>query len=227
MAAVCFYGDEMLKKCCSCGVEKPTSEFGFTKKYLLSRCKRCESVRVSNRNRELRRLKRPKELGDKGLPCKSDEERIARFWSYVNIGMDDECWEWKAGKLHYGHGSFGSGSVWFGTNIASRIALLLSDRLLTDTRKELNALHTCNNPPCCNPKHLYWGTDQDNANDRSAVGNNAAAKLTVEKVIEIRQKYKRGVQGYGKRQLAKEYGVSQGTIHAIVNNISWRYVLPR
>ncbi len=35
---------------------------------------------------------------------------------------------------------------------------------------ELDVLHTCDNPPCCNPKHLYLGTDADNHRDMHARG---------------------------------------------------------
>jgi len=37
----------------------------------------------------------------------------------------------------------------------------------------LNVLHRCDNPPCCNPAHLFLGTDGDNAADREAKGRSA------------------------------------------------------
>jgi len=50
--------------------------------------------------------------------------------------------------------------------------------------------------------------------------NNGQAKLTCEKVIEIREAYSNG--GLTQRQLAEKYRVSQSVINGIVNNKTWR-----
>ncbi len=63
--------------------------------------------------------------------------------------------------------------------------------------EELQVLHDCDNPSCCNPKHLFLGTCQDNVNDmfnkereNKAKGiSHGMSKLTEEDVIKIREKY--------------------------------------
>lgn len=89
------------------------------------------------------------------------EETSYRFWSKVDKKSDNECWNWK-GKTKKGYG-------WFTVHtrdkvrefIASRVALYLSG---VDV-KDLFVLHSCDNPPCCNPNHLRTGTAKDNSRD--------------------------------------------------------------
>ena len=88
-------------------------------------------------------------------------EQIERFWSKVDIKDDDSCWMWTAAKLvNFGYGAFGvRGSV---VERAHRMSYYL---VKGDIPKGLHVLHKCDNPPCCNPSHLFLGTDQDNVDD--------------------------------------------------------------
>jgi hypothetical protein len=86
--------------------------------------------------------------------------QMDRFWSKVNISDDpDECWEWTRAKDSSGYGSF-----WFDGSavMASRMALRLSTG---DNPLDKYACHTCDNPPCCNPNHLFWGDPEENVKD--------------------------------------------------------------
>jgi hypothetical protein len=99
-----------------------------------------------------------------------------------------------------------------------------------DSIKDLCVLHSCDNPPCHNPDHLFLGTHQDNADDKMAKGRwrggdckgekNSNSKLTWKKVEEIRARYIPGV--VTQAVLAKEYGVSVPQISYIVNNKKWK-----
>lgn len=83
-----------------------------------------------------------------------------RFWARVSIAGPDECWEWqKASRLREGYGRLS----WGGQVVSSnRLAFELTYGPLPSG---LFALHTCDNPPCCNPAHLYAGTKRDNTQD--------------------------------------------------------------
>jgi HNH endonuclease len=115
-----------------------------------------------------------------------------------------------------------------GKNIrAHRLALILSGVKLPD---DLDALHTCDNPPCCNPIHLFIGTDLDNMRDRDAKGRfhplrgseSGMAKLNEQQVLEIRRIYtpNRGLA----RKLADRFGVSRDNIYLIVKRRTWKHV---
>lgn len=146
------------------------------------------------------------------------QQRANVFWSKVAItANDDLCWEWKAGKRSK-YGSFGSGS-------SHRIAWELANGKIPDG---LWVLHKCDNPLCCNPKHLFLGTAKNNSDDmvnkdRQAIGEkNGFRKLTDAQVIEIREKYVKG--RITQKEIAAEYGVTYSTVSLVVNNKSWKHI---
>lgn len=87
---------------------------------------------------------------------------VERFWSRVAIGPDDQCWPWKGAVDGGGYGTISIGNVLFQTH---RIAYTL-----TNGPTDLNVLHRCDNRRCCNPAHLYAGTQEQNVNDMCVRG---------------------------------------------------------
>ena len=85
-------------------------------------------------------------------------------------------------------------------------------------------LHSCDNPPCCNPRHLRVGTQQENmqdAYDRNRFrhgSNHYAAALTESDITQIR------TSELSNRDLAEMYGVSERHIRKIINRKAWRHV---
>lgn len=87
-------------------------------------------------------------------------------------------------------------------------------------------LHRCDNPPCCNPGHLFIGTDADNAADKARKGRvapnhgmlNGRAKLTEADVKAIRSSR----STY--RKLAAQYGVSFGLIGHVKRRRNWTHL---
>lgn len=146
-----------------------------------------------------------------------------RFWSKVSISADDnKCWEWQGWKDKNGYGAFKyKNKAW----TAHRIAWMLPNYIIP---KRMEVCHSCDNPSCVNPKHLFIGTHQDNMDDRERKGRNkppkgeahGCHKLTKEQVEYIRQRYVVG--GVSQRFLAREYRVQQSTIWRIIHNLIWR-----
>jgi hypothetical protein len=93
-----------------------------------------------------------------------NEEQLKRFWAKVNKKADDECWEWTAAKSPNGYGQFALNKIAKSTH---RISYIIHKGQIPDG---LMICHTCNNPPCVNPNHLYAGTGKDNAQQASADG---------------------------------------------------------
>ena len=107
------------------------------------------------------------------------------------------CMLWTAGKHLYGYGWFNlncgwvtykDGRIGIDTGVTShRFMLFLVDPDF-DLESELFVCHSCDNPPCCNPNHLWLGTAQDNSDDmvnkgRQSCGNNII--LTDDQVLSI------------------------------------------
>lgn len=151
------------------------------------------------------------------------EKDLKRFWSKVKI-CESGCWEWQASKNQDGYGQIGitrdSGPIMYQ---AHRVALFIK----TGEQGEV-ARHSCDNPGCCNPDHLSWGTHQDNVDDKMNRGRHVqvkgerviTAKLTENDVRHIR------INGkvIGAKQLAKSYGVALSCIYKIINRETWKHV---
>lgn len=95
-----------------------------------------------------------------------------RFWIKVSIREENECWPWLAGTNS--RGDYGRFNV-FGILIeySHRIAFELSTG--EELKNGLEALHTCDYGLCCNPKHLFKGTQADNMADKVKKGRQKRA----------------------------------------------------
>lgn len=147
-----------------------------------------------------------------------DEETIAKFWNRVKRGTPDECWEWQAGRTPHGYGKMRVQP--FGITYSHRIAYLLTHGEIPNG---LHICHTCDNPPCCNPAHLWAGTAADNMHDRDRKGrhrhgggnrSNHPRKATPDIVEAIYQTYALGKLTI--RQIAKQFNLSSGTIYRVL-----------
>lgn len=147
---------------------------------------------------------------------------IARFWSKVKIGPT--CWEWQGIKQRRGYGRI---QIQRRMIIASRFAYFLY--YLQDP-KDLFVCHTCDNPSCVNPLHLFLGTALDNNRDRDRKGRAGDLRgekcghntLTESQVLEIRRLYKPFEMGY--KKLGKMFNVTPTTIHKIVHRQRWKHI---
>lgn len=83
-----------------------------------------------------------------------------RFWKLVDKTGD--CWLWLGRKDSNGYGTFKFRGKWDG---AHRIAYILSKGELKNC-----ACHSCDNPSCCKPDHLFDGTRADNNADARKKG---------------------------------------------------------
>lgn len=143
-----------------------------------------------------------------------------RFWSKVEILGPDECWPWKAAVRNKNEGY---GAFWFEGRHqpSSRISYVLAKG---EYESGLQVCHQCDNPACCNPKHLFLGTGKENNDDKVSKGRQAAGetsgknKVSAAQVVEIRSKRSSATL----KELAAEYGIHHTTVADICTRKSWR-----
>jgi hypothetical protein len=100
-------------------------------------------------------------------------EVAERFWTKADMtGGLWSCWPWTGAVSSKGYGRFNLAGI---NRTASRIAWSLTNGPVP---AGLQVLHTCDNPPCVNPQHLWLGTNADNAADSLAKGRQAQAAKT-------------------------------------------------
>jgi len=142
------------------------------------------------------------------------------FWDKVRILGPDDCWNWLA-SVKSGYGHFTTGSRHGLSQSAHRTSYMLSKGPINDG---LHVCHTCDNPLCVNPNHLFLGTPQENTQDmlskqRSARGEkNTKSKLKESDIVSIRSDLR------SSKEIALEYGVKSLAINRIKRNIYWRHV---
>jgi hypothetical protein len=159
-----------------------------------------------------------------GIPQKSeqvlDKYEVARFWSRVEVRKQDHCWPWRYGSNKEGYGEFrmhddGASSP------AHRIAYRISNG---DIETGLVIRHTCDNPLCCNPKHLLKGTHEDNVADRVARGRSARGERSGRaKLTELGVRWIRA-SALSNEYCARRMNVDIKTIRDIRSRKIWAHV---
>ena len=145
-----------------------------------------------------------------------------RFWSKVDIRSQRECWKWTGAKNAKGYGAY---KTIYG-NTAHRFAAHVSRDIVGGEGPIV--MHMCDNPPCCNPHHLRFGTYSQNNKDAFSRGRNSQvgeahsrAKLKEQTVREIKTRLH---QGQRVPELAKLYGMSESAIYHIAAGTRWGHV---
>lgn len=140
-----------------------------------------------------------------------------RFWQFVAKQSADECWNWTGGASEFGYGAFS----YQGKPIAAhRYSFILHHGPMPD--EDAKVCHTCDNPSCVNPKHLYAGTLKTNGRDMAERERSRTTKLTASEVASIRERY--AASNVTQDRLATEFGTTQTNISEIVNRHHWKHL---
>lgn len=154
----------------------------------------------------------------------------ARFFAKVDAsGGPDACHVWTASRYPSGYGQFGFDGSTIG---AHRMAWMIE---YGEIPAGMLVLHRCDNRPCCNIRHLFIGTQQDNIDDMMAKGRgnhggpNAArgerqafSKITEVMAAEIREMY--ATTSITQAALAAQFGIGQSAVSAIIRGGTWAHV---
>ena len=162
----------------------------------------------------------------------SDKDRIYKMTKVDTVSM---CWNW-LGTLK-------------GTDKLKQYGSITVGSRIDGTRKQMSAhrfsyqvfngeipvgmfvCHTCDNPKCVNPKHLFLGTRQDNVDDRESKNRNVISsgekhgnsKLTELQVLNIRQLK---IDGVSRLEIHKITGISKTLIKEVLTYRNWKTVIP-
>jgi len=157
-----------------------------------------------------------------GAVAKRYRNSVEYFWDNVDKSNGvDACWPWTGSRRTRGYGQFIiNGKIW----VASRLAYVSTFGNIPEG--EL-VLHKCDNPPCCNPDHLFTGSHIDNVRDK--IEKNRGAKGEQQgharfKNSDIPNILKRIRSGETQQSVATSFGVHYSTISCIVRGVNWGWL---
>ena len=158
--------------------------------------------------------------------------RAERFWTHVNKAGPEvraglgSCWTW-TGSINQRRGGYGlTHDERRRTRYAHRVAFELATGL---SPGGLFVCHRCDNPPCCNPAHLFLGTQAENSQDMVAKGRasrvgfpgsrNGRARMTES---DAKAAIAARAAGESVRDIAARHGVCASAIYHLTNGRNWK-----
>lgn len=140
--------------------------------------------------------------------AKTNTEYARWFWSMCFKEKTTGCWEWMGYRRVNSYGiAVRSGKWWYAHRMSAKLA--------TGRFPSKLVCHICDNRICCNPSHLFSGTEKDNSQDMSRKGRAALSKLRPDQIPEIRKSLE------PLKDLAKKFNVSASSIYAIKQRKVW------
>ena len=162
-----------------------------------------------------------------------NKKEFLRFVTKFRVG--DRCWEWTAACTGGGYGTI---KIKNKQCYAHRLMWKVANSKSIPDNMEI--CHTCDNPKCVRPDHLFLATHYENMQDRNnkeRIGyvsgeESHLSKLTKKDVINIRnswnnnktKKTRYGVKTKFCKDMASKYGVCMSNIAHIINNTRWKNI---
>lgn len=140
-----------------------------------------------------------------------------RAWSKVKIDDENKCWFWTGAKNKSNHGHIitsGRGSKFIQAHRA------IYESIYGHVPSNLKVCHSCDNGLCCNPNHLWVGTQKDNLIDMASKLR-STCKLNKEQVILIRELW--GKKLFSRDMLSEEFFISKSQINNILSRKQWAW----
>lgn len=164
-----------------------------------------------------------------GWPYKRRKKPNWFTWRQLFTGYSlnwlNGCWEWNGGLTSKGYGELTY------NDRSELVHRLMAKKVLGFNLKSKKLIcHSCDNPKCVNPAHLFIGTYSDNIRDAYRKGRHVArkgqehyaAKLTVAGVVALRDEYHSG--NFSLDDLAAQYGVCRSTVSKAIKGKTWKHI---
>lgn len=164
--------------------------------------------------------------GHRSIHRRKYYSNLDKLYDGIDIKKENECWEWKKHKNEDGYGT--TSTIGRKFILAHRLAFLVFGGVLTKDKPLV--LHHCDNPACCNPKHLFAGNDKDNVQDMLKKGReshksvncgskNGSAIFSNDDVYKIRYMY--NIECKSIKDIALLLGVGKENIWRVVTRRSY------
>lgn len=129
------------------------------------------------------------------------------------------CWVWEAHSDKDGYGILPANGP------AIRAHRFSFEHYVEPIKHGNVVCHTCDNPSCVNPDHLFQGSIKDNCRDMLLKSRDKmiGSRNNNSKLSELDIPLIRG-SSLHKSAIAEQYGVSESTIKRIKNKTLWRHV---
>ena len=156
---------------------------------------------------------------------------VQSIWRKVDVRGPDECWPWKGYRNWSirGKGGYGRLDICGVQGVYAHRAAYLAANPGSLSLKEKGGIqicHTCDNPICCNPKHMYLGDNAENVRDKVSKGRQARFKSTESPRAKLSEEDVRWIRIQKKhatcKALALLYEVSPQTIHSLLYGYSYQ-----
>lgn len=149
-------------------------------------------------------------------PIRNELTLSERIWSRVD--KTDSCWLWTGAKNNRGYGVIG---------IANGKIAYIHRLVWTETNgaipENMEICHTCDNPACVNPAHLFLGTHHENMIDMVRKSRTGKTKYSKDFIMEILQMHKNGTKPKVIIQLT---GINKHTLESILyGRKNWKHAI--
>lgn len=146
-----------------------------------------------------------------------------RFWQNVAVKTPSDCWLWTLSVDLYGYGRFSTHKRHLK---AHRVSWTLTNGVIPDAMRVCHNYPTGDNPLCCNPAHLFLGTQKENMEDaakkwrtfRGSIG--VVYKVTEEDIPVIRRR----ALTESALKVGLDYGITRTAVTAICRRERWAHV---
>ena len=161
---------------------------------------------------------------------------MLNYWNKINVPEDwkdhpEKCWLWITGKGGNGqvYGTFTIKSKTYHKSFRSN--RFMYENCYGPIPNGILVCHHCDDPSCCNPLHLFLGTNQDNTTDMISKGRNiivvgsdvGTSILIEENIVDIITNTLNGIYK-NQQQILQKYGISDTELRRIINGKRWTHV---